>query len=78
MAKAVFEWDENKNKINKEKHNVSFEAAQLAFVDPKRIIALDAGHSKVEERYYCFGRVDEEIMTVRFTFRKNKIRIIGA
>ncbi len=31
-----------------------------------------------EERYYCFGKVDENILTVRFIYRSNKIRIIGA
>lgn len=29
-------------------------------------------------RYYCMGKVDNEIITVRFTYRKNIIRIIGA
>ena len=32
-----FEWDEIKNKINQEKHNVSFELAQLAFIDKNRM-----------------------------------------
>jgi uncharacterized DUF497 family protein len=31
-----------------------------------------------EERYYCFGSVGNRIMTVRFTYRDNVIRIIGA
>ncbi|MDR3627038.1 MAG: BrnT family toxin [Ignavibacteriaceae bacterium] len=78
MADPSFEWDENKNIINKRKHKVSFEEAQLAFVDPDRIIAIDIEHSKIEDRYYCFGKIDEEIITVRFTYRKNVIRIIGA
>jgi len=33
-----FEWDENKNLENIEKHNVSFETAQLAFLDKHRMI----------------------------------------
>ena len=76
--KSTFEWDENKNKANQEKHNISFEEAQFAFADSNRIIAKDLEHSKNEDRYYCFGKVSEEIITVRFTYRKNKIRIIGA
>ena len=75
---ATFEWDENKNKLNQRKHNISFEEAQFAFFDPKRIIAEDLEHSEIEERYYCFGKVGEDIITVRFTYRNNKIRIIGA
>ncbi|MBA3035077.1 MAG: hypothetical protein FP814_01140 [Desulfobacterium sp.] len=35
-------------------------------------------HSDEEKRFYCLGRVSDGIMTVRFTYRKNKIRIIGA
>lgn len=35
-------------------------------------------HSHVEQRYYCIGKVNIAIMTVRFTYRKNVIRIIGA
>ena len=79
MAKiSSFEWDENKNRLNQKKHNISFKEAQYAFSDPKRIIAKDLEHSANEERYYCFGKIDKEIVTVRFTYRKNQIRIIGA
>ncbi len=31
-----------------------------------------------EIRYYCFGEVDGAIMTVRFTYRNQWIRIFGA
>jgi uncharacterized DUF497 family protein len=73
-----FEWDEAKNEANQGKHGVSFETAQEAFLDPKRIIALDKTHSSHEKRYYCMGKVGGGIMTVRFTYRERKIRIIGA
>ena len=78
MLNANFEWDESKDKINQEKHGVSFYKAQFAFSDKKRIIARDLEHSQKEERFYCFGKVEEGILTVRFTFRNDKIRIIGA
>ncbi len=74
----MFERDENKNRLNQKKHNISFEEAQYAFSDSKRIIAKDLEHSKIEKRFYCFGKIDENIVTVRFTYRNNKIRIIGA
>lgn len=73
-----FEWDEDKNIANFKKHKVSFETAQYAFIDPKRVIAEDLAHSKVEKRYYVFGKVKGGILTVRFTYRNNRIRIIGA
>ncbi|MBW8049731.1 MAG: BrnT family toxin [Cytophagales bacterium] len=74
-----FEWDNNKNKANQEKHNISFETAQYAFADPDRIIAENLKHStKEEKRYFCFGEVNNKIVTVRFTYRGKKIRIFGA
>lgn len=78
MKKTGFAWDEDKNRENQEKHGVSFEFAQRAFVDPQRVIAEDMSHSGQEDRYYCIGRIDEGIMTIRFTYRGNTIRIIGA
>jgi len=73
-----FEWDEKKNLINKTKHGVSFSEAQDAFLDANRIISPDFSHSKDESRYFCFGKVNGGILTVRFTYRNNKIRIFGA
>lgn len=75
---STFEWDHDKNNSNQKKHNVSFEKAQFAFLDPKRVIAQDIEHSSKEDRFFCIGKVDEEILTVRFTYRNKKIRIIGA
>jgi uncharacterized DUF497 family protein len=78
MAGASFEWDPNKDDENQSKHGVSFAEAQLAFLDPQRVIAEDLAHGSSEKRHYCFGVVGEGIMTVRFTYRGSKIRIIGA
>lgn len=74
----TFEWDEKKNKENEKKHGVSFEIAQYAFADSNRVIAEDLSHSGKEKRYYCFGKVNDGIITVRFTYRKNIIRMFGA
>ena len=57
---------------------VSFALAQLSFLDQTRIIMQDLEHSDEENRYYCIGKVTDAILTVKFTYRKNKIRIIGA
>ena len=73
-----FEWDEVKNTQNLKKHRVGFETAQFAFIDSRRVIAKDLTHSKKEKRYYCFGKVKGGVLTVRFTYRSDKIRIIGA
>jgi uncharacterized protein len=77
MKKATFEWDEEKDKENQSKHGVSFLTAQHAFLDPHRVIAEDITHSTEENRYYCMGSVDEGVLTVRFTYRGNVIRIYG-
>ncbi|MFA7418627.1 MAG: BrnT family toxin [Melioribacteraceae bacterium] len=78
MKPSSFEWDAVKNKLNQKKHCISFEEAQYAFSDSNRIIVKDLEHSESEERFYCFGKISENIVTVRFTYRNNKIRIIGA
>lgn len=73
-----FEWDERKDRENIQKHGISFYEAQKAFLDPARLIAEDLEHSASENRYYCFGKVNDGVLTVRFTYRGHKIRIIGA
>ena len=73
-----FAWDSSKDELNQKKHGVSFALAQLAFLDLNRVILEDLEHSDDEKRYYCLGKVADEIMTVRFTYRRKKIRIIGA
>lgn len=78
MAESTFEWDRDKDEENRLKHGVSFSEAQSAFLDPERVIAEDVAHSSHEKRYYCFGRVGGGVMTVRFTFRRESVRIIGA
>jgi uncharacterized DUF497 family protein len=78
MKKACFEWDDEKDKENQVKHNVPFSLAQQAFLDPHRLIVEDIEHSTEENRYYCIGRVGNGILTVRFTYRGNIIRIYGA
>ena len=77
-SKSHFEWDETKNRENQKKHGISFEIAQYAFADENRIILEDLGHSEIEKRYYCIGKIAEGIVTVRFTYRRNVIRIFGA
>lgn len=73
-----FEWDPAKDKANQDKHGVSFAVAQFAFADPHRVIARDLEHSRTEDRFYCFEKVGGGVLTVRFTYRDEIIRIIGA
>jgi uncharacterized DUF497 family protein len=74
-----FEWDEAKSKINEKKHDVSFEQAELAFFDIELKLRFNEKHStKNEKRFFCYGKVNDKILTVRFTLINNAIRIIGA
>lgn len=76
---ADFDWDPAKDAENQTKHGVAFVDAQVAFLDPQRVIASDPTHSTAQEsRYYCIGKVGAGILTVRFTIRDGIIRIIGA
>lgn len=78
MAKVRFEWDATKDEANQAKHGVPFEVAQHVFSDPHRVIARDLEHSRQESRFYCFGKVGGGVLTVRFTYRDDVIRIFGA
>lgn len=77
MPGSNFEWDEAKNRANQAKHGVSFERAQLAFLDPRRVIRPDLGHGALERRFFCLGVVDGRVLTVRFTMRDGRTRIFG-
>ena len=78
MSMECFEWDPDKDTANQKKRGVSFAEAKLAFQDPMRIIHEDLEHSNTEKRYYCFGKIKNRILTVRFTYRQSRIRIFGA
>lgn len=53
MIELVFEWDENKNIINKSKHGVSFEEARSVFDDDRALVMPDPDHSdENESKYY--------------------------
>lgn len=72
-----FEWDEEKNIINKKKHNISFETAAHVFDDPECIEMYDFEHSTNEDRYIALGVVGDVLFVV-YTERKEAIRLISA
>ena len=78
MPQPSFEWDEDKDCVNQKKHGVSFEEAQHAFDDPRRIMIRDRDHEKGEKRFFCLGLVESGVLTVRFSYRRKRIRIYGA
>jgi uncharacterized DUF497 family protein len=75
---VIFDWNDTRDKDNIIKHGVSFYYAQHAFFDENRLIIKDEKHSATEERWFCIGRVEDRVITVRFAYRNNVIRIFGA
>ncbi len=77
-----FEWDENKNRINVQKHKVSFEMAMLAFSDPLHVSIQDRFEDG-EERWQTLGRVHGYLLllvahTIQGNTEEEVIRIISA
>ena len=79
MKLIGIEWDEEKNILNKQEHNLSFEAAQYVFIDPERLERLDRseGNTNGEERWQTLGMVDKVLFVV-YTERGENKRIISA
>ena len=71
------EWDDRKNKINREKHGISFETAAHVFEDINRIEFYDEAHSTEEDRYIVLGLV-RKVLFVVYTDRGDATRIISA
>jgi hypothetical protein len=42
------------------------------------VIAEDFDDGGSEQRFFCFNRIEDAVITVRFTWRNRKIRIFGA
>ena len=76
-----FEWDENKNNLNKKKHGISFEEAWTVFCDETAILFDDPDHSDHESRFLIIGMtMQDKICVVSHCYRENDevIRIISA
>ncbi|UTC55095.1 BrnT family toxin [Treponema sp. OMZ 906] len=79
MDNELFEWDNEKNTINRQKHGIGFEEALLVFDDLLHIELYDAAHSDKEDRFLAIGTVlNVLIVLVVYTERNQKVRIISA
>ena len=72
-----FEWDEEKNNINKKKHQISFETASHIFEDPYYVEMYDFEHSSDDDRYIAIGKVGDVLFVV-FTEKRDAVRLISA
>lgn len=69
-----FEFDLNKSRLNKIKHGVDFNEAQLIWDGP--YVEFSA-KSDFENRYAIIGPIDHLLCTCIFTMRSENIRIIS-
>ena len=70
-----FEWDNDKNHTNLNKHGIDFNTAKALWDDPKRI-EIHTGHP-IENRNTLIGKIGEKLWASIFTIRGNTIRIIS-
>jgi len=76
-----FDWDENKARINIEKHGISFEEARTVFYDEEALTIFDPDHSSDEDRFVILGLSSTtRLLTVCHCYRGSNetIRIISA
>ena len=73
----LFEWDDEKAKVNEIKHGISFSTAARVFSDENRIERLDMNHSDDEERWQVIGEVGSVLFVV-YTDRGEATRLISA
>lgn len=72
-----FEWDEEKRLSNVRKHGIDFlDAKEIWQGQVLETASPQAHHS--EERRIAIGQTEGRLLTVVFTWRENKRRIISA
>lgn len=80
----IFEWDDNKARLNRKNHQISFEEAKTIFNDPFLVTFPDEFHSNTEERLISIGAsATSRVLLVVHTEREEAnyailIRIISA
>lgn len=81
MKEIRFEWDPDKEKLNVEKHGVTFGEAESVFYDEQAIQFYDDEHSEWEDRFLMLGLSAKlKLLLVCHCFREKDsvIRIISA
>ena len=76
-----FDWDESKNRINLDKHGITFEEASTVFFDDRALLFDDPEHSLDEDRFLLLGMSENaKVCIVCHCYRESDtvIRIISA
>jgi uncharacterized DUF497 family protein len=71
-----FEWDDDKNELNRAKHGIGFELV-AAFDWHKAILINRTRTAENERRYAAIGYLGRKLYTVIFTKRGARMRIIS-
>lgn len=73
-----FEWDDENEPKNWDRHQVTPEEAEGMFFNEPLIIRTDVRHSRTEKRYYALGRtIADGRLFAAFTIRGKLIRVIS-
>ena len=80
MDYFTFIWDEDKDKLNRIKHGISFKEAEQVFYDEYMLYDLDLKHSNNEERFKALGMSEKPrlLMVIHCICDGFEIRIISA
>ncbi len=78
MNNDDFEWDERKAAINLRDHKISFREASRVFDDLFALIEQDLSEDYGEDRFIATGMIESLLVTVVYTERGERIRIISA
>lgn len=74
----LFEWDEEKNRINLAKHDIDFDRAVGVFRDICAYEQEDRSMEYGEVRLKITGMIGDRLVTVIYTERSDRRRIISA
>lgn len=73
-----FVWDQEKSKINLNKHGVSFEQAAEAFFDPFLKLVDASQNKEIRDAVIGMDKQWNLLFIVHIAFEDNRIRIISA
>ena len=74
-------WNDKKNKLNQQKHGISFTEAKTVFFDENARLISDTEHSLYEERFILLGLSNVlKMLIVVHSYREDNevVRIISA
>ena len=75
----IFEWNPEKERLNRRKHKVSFDEASSVFDDPLSRTFDDPDHSIEEQRFIIIGHSKKNrLLFVSHTDDEKVVRLISA